>query len=316
MNEHYNDIYSVVYEQLDDATTTQDKSEAVIIPATTYPTKSVTHTTKQNVVVLARRGCTSATEAYRWHDRWRTIMFDMHTLEQPTSLTPEHRSRLLALRSLVRDFQEQSEKYGKIIIEERDVPNEFKTLKPNQMGGFAGGDKYLYAGILFKFADSVPLPTELANKISAIEFNSAQAIHHASDRTCSVQKQLAVPLTTVLDYLGFRLEAVAFSPINNATLVYGSSNAGKNIYKKDPTTNLLMKEYGEKLNLCPHLVHQRSDGTEIEVYGAADVEVHLVKEGKYSSEGAAREWSTVVDVSIPPLSFKSVSLFLPRSPPF
>ena len=29
---------------------------------------------------------------------------------------------------------------------------------------------------------------------------------------------------------------------------------------------------------------------------------------KYSSEGAAREWSTVVDISILPLSFKPVSL--------
>ena len=36
-------------------------------------------------------------------------------------------------------------------------------------------------------------------------------------------------------------------------------------------------------------------------------------EGKYSSEGAAREWSTVVDISIPPPSFKSVSLSLSRS---
>ena len=29
--------------------------------------------------------------------------------------------------------------------------------------------------------------------------------------------------------------------------------------------------------------------------------------GKYSSEGAAREWSIVVDISIPPPSFKPVS---------
>ena len=36
--------------------------------------------------------------------------------------------------------------------------------------------------------------------------------------------------------------------------------------------------------------------------------------GKYSSEGAAREWSTVVDISIPPSSFKPVSLSLSRSP--
>ena len=42
-------------------------------------------------------------------------------------------------------------------------------------------------------------------------------------------------------------------------------------------------------------------------------EVHL-DTGKYSSEGAAREWSTVVDISIHPPSFKPVSLLSPRSP--
>ena len=36
--------------------------------------------------------------------------------------------------------------------------------------------------------------------------------------------------------------------------------------------------------------------------------------GKYLSEGAAREWSTVVDISIKPPSFKPVSLSSPRSP--
>ena len=35
---------------------------------------------------------------------------------------------------------------------------------------------------------------------------------------------------------------------------------------------------------------------------------------KYLSEGVAREWSTVVDISIPPPSFKHVSSFLSRSP--
>ena len=36
--------------------------------------------------------------------------------------------------------------------------------------------------------------------------------------------------------------------------------------------------------------------------------------GKYLNEGAAHEWSTVVDISIPPHSFKLVSLSLSRSP--
>ena len=36
--------------------------------------------------------------------------------------------------------------------------------------------------------------------------------------------------------------------------------------------------------------------------------------GEYLSEGAAREWSTVVKICIPPPSFKLVSLFLSRFP--
>ena len=146
------------------------------------------------------------------------------------------------------------------------------------MIGWAGGEKYLYAGILFKFADSVPLPTELANKISAIEFNATQSIHQALDRTKDQQEQLSVPLTTILDYLGYRLEAVAFSPISDDTLVYGSCDAGKHVKRIDPVTDALMAEYGDRLNLCPHLVKQRCDGTNVEVFGAADVEVHLVRD--------------------------------------
>ena len=40
--------------------------------------------------------------------------------------------------------------------------------------------------------------------------------------------------------------------------------------------------------------------------------IDVVAVGRYSSEGAAREWSTVVDISIPLSSFKLVSLSLSR----
>ena len=42
-------------------------------------------------------------------------------------------------------------------------------------------------------------------------------------------------------------------------------------------------------------------------------ETQRVANGEYSSEGAAREWNTVVDISIPPPSYKPVSLSLSRS---
>ena len=48
-----------------------------------------------------------------------------------------------------------------------------------------------------------------------------------------------------------------------------------------------------------------------------EIESHQIEDadgGAYSSERAAREWSTVVDISIKPPSFKPVSLSSPRSP--
>ena len=45
----------------------------------------------------------------------------------------------------------------------------------------------------------------------------------------------------------------------------------------------------------------------------ASKQQRLLRYGKYSSEGAAREWSTVVNISIHPPSFKPVPLSLSRS---
>jgi hypothetical protein len=43
--------------------------------------------------------------------------------------------------------------YGKIIISEAFIPNEAKTIKPvEDLGGQAGGPKYIYMGIFMKFA--------------------------------------------------------------------------------------------------------------------------------------------------------------------
>ena len=59
-------------------------------------------------------------------------------------------------------------RYGKIIISEAFLENKYKTIKPlDNLGGQAGGEKYMYHDIMFKFStnwkkiyDSVryPLP--------------------------------------------------------------------------------------------------------------------------------------------------------------
>jgi len=44
------------------------------------------------------------------------------------------------------------DRYGKIIIAETFLRDEDKTIPPLEMGGQAGGQKFLFHGILFKYA--------------------------------------------------------------------------------------------------------------------------------------------------------------------
>ena len=46
---------------------------------------------------------------------------------------------------------------------------------------------------------------------------------------------------------------VSILPIDDSTLVYGSSNAGRKMHKSNPEFNALMKIVGKRLNLRPHI---------------------------------------------------------------
>ena len=50
------------------------------------------------------------------------------------------------------DFIHAAQTYGRIIISEVYLPVRKKTIKPLNLGGVAGGDKYVVHNILFKFA--------------------------------------------------------------------------------------------------------------------------------------------------------------------
>jgi hypothetical protein len=66
---------------------------------------------------------------------------------------PDSHDKFLKLRALAADFSRAAEVYGKIIISERYLPVHEKTIPPAlDLDGFAGGEKYIWRGILFKFA--------------------------------------------------------------------------------------------------------------------------------------------------------------------
>jgi len=56
------------------------------------------------------------------------------------------------LSGLAQDFNFMANSYAKIIISEVGIPHNKKTIKPIDIGGQAGGEKYLVNSILFKFA--------------------------------------------------------------------------------------------------------------------------------------------------------------------
>lgn len=56
------------------------------------------------------------------------------------------------ISNLGKDFEYAARMYGKVIISEKFFPYGMKTIKPVNISGMAGGEKYLVGGILFKFA--------------------------------------------------------------------------------------------------------------------------------------------------------------------
>jgi hypothetical protein len=54
------------------------------------------------------------------------------------------------LVNLARDFRYTAQMFGQIIIAERNLPPWKKTIKPLNVGGIAGGLKFIVRGILFK----------------------------------------------------------------------------------------------------------------------------------------------------------------------
>jgi hypothetical protein len=67
--------------------------------------------------------------------------------------TPEQSSaKYNLLNGLNRDFIASATAYAKTIISEYFLPDEKRSIQLQNIGGYAGGKKFLWRGILFKLA--------------------------------------------------------------------------------------------------------------------------------------------------------------------
>ena len=74
---------------------------------------------------------------------------------------------------------------------------------------------------------------------------------------CGV-KELRFPLMALIDYRGFRMTAQALLPLGESSLIYGSCDAGRTVYKEDILMNELIKKAAVNLNVRSHVVGSSS----------------------------------------------------------
>lgn len=178
------------------------------------------------------------------------------------------------LTSLAHDFKYAAESYGRIIIAERSLPDDLKTIKPAGVTGEAGGTKYIVGGLLFKFAADHTLiygSDAAAAKEAGHTLRSLMHLRQVGeglqgvsvtlpspDGTPPTKLSMRLPLIMLIDYLGFRLTAMSLMPIATGpgagdTLSYGSRDASKSVLREYRATQL-MREAAKELNLAPHVL--------------------------------------------------------------
>lgn len=204
--------------------------------------------------------------------RFQNVSRKIKSLSTFTSF-PDMINISLEFVQVSQDFLMASRNFGKTIISEAFIPVEHKTIKPINIGGVIGGEKYIVHSILFKFAVSDMLDDVAAAKVAGHDLKSATIWTSASAKI----PELHIPMQCIIDYLGFRLLAMTLLPIGKSlkSLKVGTEDAGKTFHNDDPKLLELMNIVGETMNLALHEFHGHS------VRAAVDIEGHLGTDGRY-----------------------------------
>jgi len=196
---------------------------------------------------------------------------------------PQQITRYEKIIDVAQNFERTAQVFGKIIVSEVFLPYKYKTIKPvSELGGHAGGEKYIYNGILFKFAidwKGIYSGDEYAMKAAGHEMRSLIAFYNYAQPI-----DLRVPLITLINYLGFRLVALSILPISRHTIVYGSCDGGQSVLKSHARVAHLMKRVAKRLNLKKHKA-----GVDVELAKSipypCDIETHVGRDNRFYTLG-------------------------------
>ncbi|GAM22209.1 hypothetical protein SAMD00019534_053840 [Acytostelium subglobosum LB1] len=212
-------------------------------------------------------------QAYTWNEKYQYLM----DLE-------ESQDKFHFLSVVANDFVYCANTFGKIIISERNLPNEQKTILPLKLGGIAGGYKYKCHDIIFKFVVDVEIAPGLwmygdtsrsDEKAQKSAGHELKGLNHFMEYSNGL---IRFPLMAVIDYRGYRLLAISNLPITKNTIVYGSNDGGKTVHNSDPLVEQEMKRMAELMCIKGHYVGLNHPTL---IYGPGDIEVHKGTDGRY-----------------------------------
>jgi len=223
-----------------------------------------------------------------WNSRFQELVEMMNSFK-PSTPAAIRAKAVAELHALSQDFVTTATAYGRIIISERFLTD--KTIRPINIGGVAGGEKFLVHNILFKFAvDSAGLlgSDYAAAKVAGNELKGLISHFYSSTETA-----LCVPLMALVDFLGFRVIAMSVLPLRPTSLVYGTRDGGNTVHCVDPRMRGQMAKMCTRFNLQPHYVGVKKGKQGVLLHSAADIEGHVGSDGRLYLLDFSRTWPPV-----------------------
>lgn len=141
----------------------------------------------------------------------------------------ERKRRKDECTALFAQFRDAALPLVKTIVRDVHIPTSQKAIKPVDVGGVAGGEKYMQEHMFFKFSRDA---TDImlyggdvwAQKAAGHELKALNALISAS------VANLHFPLMCLVTYRGHRVVVVSRLPLGEKTLIWGSEDAANVIH--------------------------------------------------------------------------------------
>eukprot|EP01122_Echinamoeba_exundans_P010551 TRINITY_DN3977_c0_g2_i1.p1 TRINITY_DN3977_c0_g2~~TRINITY_DN3977_c0_g2_i1.p1 ORF type:complete len:2020 (-),score=323.99 TRINITY_DN3977_c0_g2_i1:241-6300(-) len=209
------------------------------------------------------------TQGRDWNAEFQTL------LSLPSATPDDVIARERGILVFYEEFVASVKRIASVIVSEVALPPAAKSIKPLNVGGIAGGMKFIVNNIFMKFAidmHGIYGGDEWSRKAASLELLGQDAYLMCQSKV----PDLRTPVMALVDYKGFRILATCVLPlVKGSSLLYGSDDGGRTCHADDAYVNEMMAKCGELLNLKEHLVTDKR----VKISAPCDIEVHRGKDG-------------------------------------